>query len=76
MVACIILSVVRSVVIAVVVALAIMLLWGMFFRPRETFGLLMFGLMMQLLEQHAGACIAAASCLLCVGIIADRRSPP
>ena len=75
-VACIILGIMQSVAAALAIALILMLVWGAIFRPRETYGFLMFGLMMQLLEHHAGLCISAAGVVAALAFIADRPSPP
>ena len=72
----VILSVVQSVVAALVIALLITLLWGVLSRPRETFGFLMFGVVMNLFEHHAGACIAVVGCLMVAAVIAGPPAPP
>ena len=76
MLACIILGIFQSVAAALAVALILMLVWGAIFRPRETYGFLAFGLVMQLLEHHAGLCVAVAGVIVAAALIADRPSPP
>ena len=74
--ACIILAILQSVVTALAIALILMLLWGVYFRPQETFGFLMFGLIVQLFEHHAAMCIAVTGVVVAVALAADRPAPP
>ena len=74
--AVVILSIAQSAVAALVIVLLLTLLWGVLFRPRETFGFLMFGVIMNLFEHHAGACIAVIGCLMVAAVIAGPPAPP
>ena len=51
----------------------IMLLWGAYTKPRETFGLLGFLLLTSLLQRHPLACVSLFGLLLVAGAALERN---
>ncbi|WP_165323540.1 hypothetical protein [Rhizorhabdus phycosphaerae] len=74
-IAAIAIALLQRVLAVLLIALCALLLWGVFFRPAETFGLLCIGLLSSLLERNpwAGAAILALLCLL-VKMLPDHDS--
>ena len=58
--ACFLLALLQYVVAAALAVAVIALLWGVYFRPRETFGLLAMILIFGLVGNHPVACIVVA----------------
>ena len=65
-----ILCVLRVAIVGLMLLMAAMLLWGVFCKPVETFGLLLFCLMASLVERHPLPCLA----LLAIATLANCRA--
>ena len=68
--ASLILCVLRVAILGLVFVVAGLLLWGVFCRPVETFGLLLFCLIASLVERHPLPCLA----LLVIATLANCRA--
>ena len=69
--ACVLLAVVRMVAAALLLALALAVIVGIFTKPRETFGLLLFLLLAGVIQDHAVALIAGLVAVVAFGLIAQ-----
>jgi hypothetical protein len=74
LVACLVLSALKFVVAALVLVLAITILWGVFTRPAEAFGLLIFSVVANVALSHTGAALAIVAFLGLLGVL--RRPQP
>jgi hypothetical protein len=70
--ACVLLSLLQAAFSALVVALVIVLVFGVFFCPAETFGLLAMGLFSQLSRTHPLACVWLFALFLVTGLVLSR----
>jgi len=68
--ACILLAVARTIAVALMLALALAVIVGIFTRPRETFGLLLFLLLAGVIQDHAIALIVGLVTVLALGLVA------
>jgi hypothetical protein len=76
--ASVVLSAMKFLVSGLVVVLAISLVWGALCRPQETFGLLFFLLVAQVVTEHTGAALAVTAVLgfllICRGPAAPQKN--
>jgi hypothetical protein len=68
-VGCIIIAVIQWIIILLYIAFILILLWGVLFKPREMFGLLVLCLCAKLIQAYPAACIAVAALLVLVEVI-------
>jgi hypothetical protein len=71
-VACWVLAVLRVALIVLVVILALLILWGLLFRPAETVGAILLFVFLGLLEQHPVAVMLLVG-VLAVASLQSRR---
>lgn len=57
------LSLLGAITSVLIAAIGLAIIWGVFFRPAETFGLLLFGLIMNLLKWNAWAGVVTLTLL-------------
>lgn len=74
-IAAIAIALLQRVLAVLLIALCALLLWGVFFRPAETFGLLCMGLLSTLLERNPWAgMVTLAMFWLLAKALPDNRS--
>ncbi len=73
---CVILSVLQAALSVLVVMGVLLLIVGVFNRPAETFGLLLFGAFSTLLQAHPVGCIWLLSLMIMAAILGRRHRQP
>jgi hypothetical protein len=73
-VACVVLSVLQAALSVLVVVGILLLIIGAFYRPAETFGLLLFGAFSTLLQTHPVGCIWLITLMLAVAFFKRERA--
>jgi hypothetical protein len=71
--ACIVLTVIQAALSVLVIVGILLLIVGVFYRPAETFGLLMFGAFSTLLQTHPVGCIWLITLMLIVAFFKRKR---
>ena len=67
------LSLLGAITSVLIAAIGLALIWGVFFRPAETFGLLLFGLITNLLKWNAWAGVALLGLFVMLAWIGEKQ---
>jgi hypothetical protein len=71
--ACVLLSLAQAALSALVIIVMIMLIFGIFYHPAETFGFLAFGLASTLFQRHPMAAVWLIGLFLVAGIVLSMK---